>query len=366
MKKKQRLGLFLALPISLGALYLALRHAPLGEVLAYFQNMNPVWILPAVFFCVLGFVFRAWRWQSLLAHHKQVSFFSAFHPMMIGFMLNSILPGRIGEIVRPMLFARKQALPFATSLSSIAAERVLDLGVLLGLLAFVFHFMDLGEVTEVLHVGDYQLSSTMLLAIATRMAWLCLILTLIIFCLLVPSLRELGKKGLRTFVKYFPFISNNFRHSLTNRLLPLVEGLVDQVASGFEGLRNPSRLLSCLLLSLTIWLMQVLPYWFLAQGSPGIPVNFLQLIAVMVLVNFFIAIPSVPGFWGIWEAGVVFSLALFGFRNADAAGYALLSHVVLMFPVILVGLVSALVTGFRFSSDTRTLKALQEMDAKTP
>ncbi|MGD8369796.1 MAG: lysylphosphatidylglycerol synthase domain-containing protein, partial [Desulfobacterales bacterium] len=80
-------------------------------------------------------------------------------------------------------------------------------------------------------------------------------------------------------------------------------------------------------------------------GCPGIGLSVFELTAVMVIVCFFIALPSVPGFWGLWEAGGVFALALFGVPSKEAAGFTLVNHVVQMFPVILVGLVSAMVTG---------------------
>ena len=64
----------------------------------------------------------------------------------------------------------------------------------------------------------------------------------------------------------------------------------------------------------------------------------------MVVVCFFIALPSAPGFWGLWEAGGVFALALFGVPAKDAAGFTLVNHAVQMFPVILLGLLSALIT----------------------
>jgi uncharacterized membrane protein YbhN (UPF0104 family) len=64
----------------------------------------------------------------------------------------------------------------------------------------------------------------------------------------------------------------------------------------------------------------------------------------MIIICFFIALPSVPGFWGIWEAGGVFALVLFGVSSKDAAGYTLVNHAIQMFPVIIVGLVSAMVT----------------------
>ena len=65
----------------------------------------------------------------------------------------------------------------------------------------------------------------------------------------------------------------------------------------------------------------------------------------MVIVSFFIALPSVPGFWGIWEAGGVFALSLFAIPAKEAAGFTLVNHAVQMFPIIFAGLASALITG---------------------
>jgi uncharacterized membrane protein YbhN (UPF0104 family) len=79
----------------------------------------------------------------------------------------------------------------------------------------------------------------------------------------------------------------------------------------------------------------------------------------MVIICFFIALPSVPGYWGVWEAGGVFALALFGVNQRDAAGFTLVNHAVQLFPVILIGLISALVTSVNilhlsYSSKTGT------------
>jgi hypothetical protein len=64
----------------------------------------------------------------------------------------------------------------------------------------------------------------------------------------------------------------------------------------------------------------------------------------MIIICFFIALPSVPGYWGIWEAGGVFALVLFGVSSKDAAGYTLANHAIQIFPVMIVGLVSVMVT----------------------
>jgi hypothetical protein len=67
--------------------------------------------------------------------------------------------------------------------------------------------------------------------------------------------------------------------------------------------------------------------------------------AVMVIICLFIALPSVPGYWGVWEAGGVFAMSLFGIPTDAAAGFTLANHGVQVFPVVIVGFVSAIITG---------------------
>ena len=83
----------------------------------------------------------------------------------------------------------------------------------------------------------------------------------------------------------------------------------------------------------------------MALGCPGIEISFLEMYAVMIILCFFISLPSVPGFWGLWEAGGVFALLIFGVPAKEAAGFTLTNHVFQMVPVIIVGLVSSIITG---------------------
>ena len=82
----------------------------------------------------------------------------------------------------------------------------------------------------------------------------------------------------------------------------------------------------------------------MALGCPGINLTLAELYTVLVIVSFFIALPSVPGFWGLWEAGGVFAMSLFGVAAKEAAGYTLLNHAVQMFPVIFMGFISAVIS----------------------
>ncbi|MCJ7617482.1 MAG: flippase-like domain-containing protein, partial [Desulfobacterales bacterium] len=64
-----------------------------------------------------------------------------------------------------------------------------------------------------------------------------------------------------------------------------------------------------------------------------------------IIICFFIALPSVPGFWGIWEAGGIFALSLFGVSAKEAAGFTLANHAIQIFPIIIAGFISAMLSG---------------------
>ena len=63
----------------------------------------------------------------------------------------------------------------------------------------------------------------------------------------------------------------------------------------------------------------------------------------MVIICFFIALPSVPGWWGLWEAAGVFGMSLFDVSTKEAAGFTLANHALQVFPVILMGIASAMI-----------------------
>jgi hypothetical protein len=82
--------------------------------------------------------------------------------------------------------------------------------------------------------------------------------------------------------------------------------------------------------------------------------------AVMVILCLFIALPSVPGYWGLWEAGGVFAMSLFGISANAAAGFTLANHAVQVFPVIIVGFISAIITSvniWQVSYDKKSVEA---------
>src|SRR5207302_2105873 len=67
---------------------------------------------------------RSVRWQPLLGGKPGAPLL--FRTLVIGLMLNDLLPGRLGEVARVYLLARSASVPVGASLASIVVERVLD------------------------------------------------------------------------------------------------------------------------------------------------------------------------------------------------------------------------------------------------
>ncbi len=84
-------------------------------------------IFLALLVLTLGYGIRAIRWQYLLSPLGEVTLGTALHSTMIGFAVNAILPGRVGELLRPYLLARREALSTSAVVATVLVERVLDL-----------------------------------------------------------------------------------------------------------------------------------------------------------------------------------------------------------------------------------------------
>jgi uncharacterized protein (TIRG00374 family) len=143
----------------------------------------------------------------------------------------------------------------------------------------------------------------------------------------------------------FFFLSSSGRSKIQETISKPLVAFVENFAEGFSLVKYPKKIITCLGLSLMIWYFSALSIYIMALGCPGIRLSFLEIAAVMIIICFFIALPSAPGFWGIWEAGGVFALSLFGVSTKDAAGFTLANHAVQTIPVIFIGLGSAVITG---------------------
>ena len=113
---------------------LARTGVSLQDVGSRLEHGNPAVLLPAVALYLGALFVRSVRWGFLLPG-RSLSPWLLFRTLVIGFMVNDILPLRLGEVARIVLLARNASTPVGVSFASIIVERVLDGLALIALLA---------------------------------------------------------------------------------------------------------------------------------------------------------------------------------------------------------------------------------------
>ncbi len=146
--KRWRIGL-LGVAVSLLAIYFIVREIRPEQFWQALTEANYGYVLPSAALLVAGLVTRAFRWQLLLGHSLPLR--RTFSIMNVAYLVNGVLPLRIGEVARIFLATRANppVPPFKTA-STIIVERLLDL---LAVVLMVMVGVAAGPVPEVLRTA---------------------------------------------------------------------------------------------------------------------------------------------------------------------------------------------------------------------
>lgn len=341
MKKKLTISFVVGLVISAAALYFAFKNIPVRELGRYLGSINYFWMVPAVAVTLFSFFLRAVRWRTILASVRRIGIWRAYHPMIIGFMINCVLPGRLGEAARPVILQKEEKIAFTTGLATVAAERAFDIFFLVVLFLITAAVVTIDPELNV-SFGGHQLNRETLVLVFHGLVKLGVVLITGIVLFSIEKVRDMLYRVIRFTPRLFFFAGPGFQAAFGRRLCEPVIGILENIARGFSLVKYPRRILYCATLSALIWALQALAYYLVSLGCPGLNLGYFEIAAVMVIICFFISLPSVPGWWGLWEAAGVFALSLFGVASKQAAGYTLVNHALQVVPVIIAGLASAL------------------------
>lgn len=358
MKNQFILSAAAGIALSAAALYFAFRNVPFEDLLKYLASINYLWMIPAVLLVLISFFIRALRWQFIMASSHKIGIWRAFNPMMIGFMINCILPGRLGEFARPAILQKKEKVPFATGIATVAAERVFDVATLVIFAVITLTAIDINPDAKIIF-GDLQLNRATLEVVFSRIILMGILLIAAMITVSIAAIRRSIQRVILTLPGLAFFVTESTQIKIRAKVCEPFNRFIDNIALGFTLVKYPQKILLCAIYSLLVWVTAALSYYVFSLGSPGVVLSYIEMFAVMVIICLFIALPSVPGFWGLWEAGGVFAMALFGIPSDAAAGFTLANHALQMFPVIIVGLVSAFMTSVNIWQVSYEKKAIK-------
>lgn len=84
------------------------------------------WLLVAIPFYLVGYWSRAERVAQLLEPIKPVKRDRILPPLVIGFLFNNILPGRLGEFVFAYLLGQREGVSRTAAFAVVVLSRILD------------------------------------------------------------------------------------------------------------------------------------------------------------------------------------------------------------------------------------------------
>ncbi|MDJ0884478.1 MAG: lysylphosphatidylglycerol synthase transmembrane domain-containing protein [Desulfobacterales bacterium] len=348
MKPKFLLSLVLGILVSIAGFHLAFRNVPFESLMVYAVGVDYRWIASAVVVLILIFYLRALRWQMLLRPLGRISLPMAYHSLIISFMLNAILPGRMGEMARPLILKKKEGVAFSAALATLAAERLLDLATLLMLLFMALPSISLSSAQPVVF-GSHELNADVLMRLTRTSAIALVVLALALALIIYEGTRKHMSTLVRRLAEGVRRVLPASQSSRINLMEDQICALLERFAVGLQYLKTPGNVLTVTLLSLLTWLLIGLSFYLVARGSPGIELGFADTLVMLVIICIFIALPSVPGYWGLWEAAGVFALYCFGIPKEQALGYTLFNHALQILPLIPAGFISCMLLGFNWS-----------------
>lgn len=280
--------------ISLVALGAVLYFTDLEEVGVAITEYN-YWHIPAaaaVF--VLSVLARAVAWRGIL--QEKVSYGKTFLTLNEGYLLNNILPFRLGEVGRAFLLSNTSKISFWEVLSTIMVERIIDLamaaGLLLGTLPYVFEL-------------DWARRSAFVVSFIVVLGFAILF---IISRNQVRVLTLLEKFGGR-----WP------------KLISFGQEKLESFFAGLASLQDVRRFSRVMIWMVISWILNIGYFYVVLRGFP-FESQFLWAVFTVALLSIGVAIPSSPAYVGVYHATVILALKEFDVVYADALAYAVITH----------------------------------------
>lgn len=291
---RKHLLLVFSIALSAVLLFLAFRGVDwhsVGQIVAH-ARWNLL-LLSLAFSPLLPFL-RALRWRVLLNAQGQVGMGTAFWANSAGYLGNSFLPGRAGELIRTLMISKRSTLTASYVLTTALAERASDL--LFLITASSLALASLPGKPEWLTRASHTMTVVGVLA-------------LIALALIPKTERLINWVLLKT-----P-LNDGIRQKLLN--------IAGQVRLGVESLHNPARLMKFLSLTVLIWTGDVLSSMLIAYIL-HLSLTFAQALLLVTALGLSSAIPSAPGYVGVFQFVAVTVLVPFGFTRSDALSYILM------------------------------------------
>ncbi len=325
----RRPSTWIGLIFSVISIPIVLAGVNLPDLLAKLAQADGRFILLGIVIIGLIPFVRALRWQVVL--RAKTPFWAVFHAENVGYLINNVLPLRMGEPARAMMLSRSTSIPAAEALSTVVLSRIADMIAIVGLLGLAIPAL---SISASVRAAGY---ATLLIAFVLIVG--------VIVCVLAQQqvLLLLTRIGHRV-----------LPHGLADRLL----GWTAEFLNGLQSLREGRRLIGLMFTTALLWFFYFLYYQMILWAfAPGAPLAWANLATCTASLS--TAIPSSPAYIGVYHAVVAFTLTPYIGQDA-ALGYAIALHAIEFIGTLLFGLISLTISGTSLGKVTLGAAALSE------
>lgn len=248
----------------------------------------------------LGYVLRSARWAGLLRHHRRVPALSLVGTQVMGFTAVALI-GRVADLVRPYLVARKTGLKLSSQIAVYIVERLFDAGAM-GLL-FSLALLQVSQ-ADVLNAIRQTGHLTFLLRhdpqiAATVFRYGALAATML-GALFLFGIRMWGESIATAFEHLFGLVSKKLGHSVGHKVRTFHMGL--------DTIRSFSDFAATASLSLGMWMLIAAAYFMgirAFSASPELATVSVGKCVLLMLVSGMASIVQLPVLGWFSQIGIV-------------------------------------------------------------
>ena len=311
--------------ISAGCLAFMMSQIDFRGVGNAIAGFNWLYLLLGLFSLAFGYGARIFRWTTMLrAIGGQTPIGRCAAAFMGSIALNNVLPARLGDIIRALVFPAALGVTRTASTGSLVLERLIDLLAILTFLA-----VGLATSAKMELPAGLKLSAVILSTVAT----IILVGVVLLSGVLAKWCRQLM---LRNWGR---------RELLVRRVLQTLAMLF----LSFEAMSRPGTLAKILFLSALAWAGEAGLFWALLDGF-GFPAGAASGAVVMAITTLATLVPSSPGYVGPFHLAAYAATSLMGGSPDQAASFAVLAHAAVWLPTTAVGALAILTNPSLFAA----------------
>lgn len=256
--------------VSALALWVAFRAVPLEALLDSLRSANYWWLAAYPPLALALNVIRGEIWRRLLSKRATTS--EAFWAYTIGFLVNNVMPFRMGEAARVVALSTKRKIPVVEVAAAAGLERLCDLAALGIIVVMVLPF--------VTHAGDMS-----------RTAWMS------------AGLVAVAIAGLAVMVaarQHFDRLVSALCRAVLPRHAEPIVARWHELMNGLSVVRDPSIAVPVIAGAATVWTLTIVLQWTVLRAFQP-QAGLIDAAVFVAVVSVGGAIPAAPGAIGTYQ-----------------------------------------------------------------